>query len=178
MNGLASEFFYEVFRHLIPGLVILILYWHKEMAEVFLRYRNFISPYVVGVFALLIAWLIGVVFELITSEHGLGWLLRLVRKSPVECDENSPKEATVGKALSDESWLSFSVSLALGEKGRKASLPQEYKEDDDWPKEWRRQLYLAGGMMTMCRCLWMIFFISAVYSPEPFSLPPFLWSQY
>lgn len=62
MNELVSEFFYDGIRRIIPGLLIIILYWHDEAVTVFKQHKHFSSP-AFAACLLLVAWLAGFVVE-------------------------------------------------------------------------------------------------------------------
>ena len=80
MNGLVSEFFYEGIRRIIPGLVIVILYWHKEVENVFITHHDSFSPILFSPCILVIVWFIGLVFESITY-YSIAILLKQLKDS-------------------------------------------------------------------------------------------------
>jgi hypothetical protein len=66
MNDLISEFFYDGIRRVIPGLVVITLYYHKEVVKAFdIHHGLFFVMLNAGI--LLAAWLVGFVIEQIMA---------------------------------------------------------------------------------------------------------------
>jgi hypothetical protein len=155
MNDLASEFFYEGIRRIIPGLVIIVLFMRKEAEEVFHEHLDIFSPYLFGACILGFAWLIGLLVETITSANGpVGWFLR-----PLLLRLKFP-------------WCKGCMSFVLGEKTMGEMSPTIVHKkgiSKELARESRRQYYYFGATIIMCRCLCPIFFLSIFYQPEPFT---------
>lgn len=60
---LLSEFFYEVIRRIIPGLAVVVLYWHKEALTAFNRQHEALLIIVFVACVLTVAWVIGFAIE-------------------------------------------------------------------------------------------------------------------
>jgi len=131
---LISEFFYEAFRRIIPGLVALALYWHNEAGGVhivrkLIRADKDFSLVVFIVCILVAAWLVGFVFERITTVLSI-WLWKLVGRN-------------ILKSI------------------RRCTQAGQIKHDET-NDEGRRQLYMFRAEKEMSRSLWVIFFLAGI----------------
>jgi len=150
MNELIAEFFYEGIRRIIPGLIILVLYCHKEATNIFHAHQDFFSPYLFSICILSIAWLIGFMVETLTFA-----LVALpLKQFPTYC---------LSKFL-----LSIKDDPKLSAKTNKTP-------NLELDREIRRQIYLESAQQIMCRCLAIISFVSTLYHPEPFFNLPWKW---
>jgi hypothetical protein len=150
-NNLLSEFFYEGIRRIIPGLVVVILYWHTEAVTVFRTHHLYLHPYLFIACILVIAWLFGFIVE--APMFGFfRFFLRCVGR-------NKYTKCNLTKFLC---WFHM----------------LENSEVSKHTQEMQRRIYFDAASKTMCRCLWLIFFFASfVHHPETFvSLPcPHSW---
>lgn len=147
MNDLIYEFFYEGIRRIIPGLVVMALYFHQEVVKVFDAHLDF-SQVMLNACILLIAWVVGVVIEQIMA---------------IPC-------ALLWKIPCRECCLSSFQTWLRAQQGQnaKAHPDHETKKSAREKHEKRREGYLHFAAKTMCRSLWLTFAFAIFWYPEPF----------
>jgi uncharacterized membrane protein len=138
--NLISEFFFEGIRRIIPGLILIILYWHKEAENVFHNHADFFSPYLFSVAVIVIAWLIGFTVEMLTY-----WTV-----------------APPLKMLSRYNKRICKILDHLMNWGQNSDLQET---DPILKLELRRQRYLYETEKIMSRCLFIIFLVAWIWPP-------------
>lgn len=155
--NLISEFFHEGISHIIPGLVIITLYWHSEAENIFHKHGHlFSSPLIFIACVLVIAWLIGLMVDAIIFVTTRVFLKIFLR------DFNGCKH---------EKWL---LSFLLNQN--KNSTHNSNKADKHEMVEMRRQESFISATIMMSRCLWFVFLFSLFRVPQ--LLPDFDWNRY
>jgi hypothetical protein len=160
MNDLISEFFYEGIRRIIPGLVVIALYYHKEVVKVFDAHHDFFFV-MLNACILLIAWLIGFVIEQIMAiVCAFTWKLGSKKGPKIQEHSESDEKCEYGWCKNSILWIREFLQF------EKSKLTPD---NDEHKREKRRQGYLFFAEKTMCRSLWPIFLIAYFSPPEPFS---------
>ena len=157
MNDLISEFFYEGIRRIIPGLVVIALYYHKEVVKVLdahLDAHQYMSI-VLFVCILTIAWLVGLVIEEVMSLAAEGgWRYLGLGKCFLK----------IRRCL----WATKSESIEKRSEVKPASaqIPEILLLER---KDRKRTSQLCFAVREMSRSLCLIFAFAYFLSPEPFS---------
>ena len=157
MNELISEFFYEGIRRIIPGLIVIALYWHTEAERSFGAHKYFASGIVFVACVLWVAWLIGFVIGQVTVILGTSFLPRIDRWLDrfVKFPGVGPNRTTKSPHVESEG------------KSKKVVLEEN--------REKRRYRLLCVAEKEMSRSLIAIFVFASFKPPESFS--NFYWEH-
>ena len=152
MNDLASEFFYDAIARIPSGLLIIIMYWRKELENVYYTHRElFSSPVIFMVCLLGLAWLIGCVVEAIV--YGLPVILICLRRK-------------LFRGLNKTFIAKFESNLLVKQDPIGC---ESNAGDENFRREKRRQGYFAVALKIMARDLSVLLLIVGCHLPEPFS---------
>jgi hypothetical protein len=161
MNDLASEFFFESIRRIIPGLALIIICFRQEAGQSFTFYNNFFaSPIFFAVCIIALAWPVGVLIEAMTFFpflllfDGLRWAM---------------PNCWPAKYLT---WLYFVKMQRLKSNPHKA-------KENRYEREMRRQAYLLSMTKVMCRCMVVVCLFRLIMTCSwSISLLHSIWFQY
>jgi hypothetical protein len=146
MNDLISEFFYDAISRIPPGLLVVVLYWHKTAEYTFYAHRDFFpSPSMFIACIVGIAWLIGIIVEHMTFIPYL--LIKLA--SDYRAKNNRSKKSC-------------------------DKLPNQEKHQEVKPDFARRQNEFRNAVTVMIRGLCGVFLVACFYKPSE-SFGTFAW---
>lgn len=179
MNDLISEFFYDGIRRIIPGVVVIALYFHHEVVSVLRAYHD-ISVVIVSVCLLMVAWVLGFVIEEIMSfvahifwKYGGEWCFWAVhallfkRKKQGEAGLN-------GKNSIRQWFLQHKKDAKTADQNSEQRLAS--MTDKSLKRDIRRLKCLTFAEREMSRSLFGIFLVACCVAPKPFSVFP--WKDY
>jgi len=182
MNNLISEFFYEGIRRIVPGLVVIAFYLGREPLRIFGIFQNDLPSYAIVACVLLLAWLIGIIIEQITSfvAHGLwtfaailfGFFFRrgifVERWASVKrIWQNNDKPAEENKSKPPLSRIRKWLCMSNAKSCKGSDIAEK--------REKRRQDLFFFAEKVMCRNLAVVFLIAIFRPPDCFLSYPYCY---
>jgi hypothetical protein len=135
MNDLASEFFFESIRRIIPGLALIIICFQRQAESCFHMHREFFaSPIFFAVCIIALAWPLGILID-----TAIFLPFAVLFDLLIYCCRNCSVTRFMAK------WYFLSCQTPDSKPNRSDETPYE--------REMRRQHYLGSMTKVMCRCM-------------------------